>query len=32
MPLSAHEELERQFVANVTGLDLPPVQPKILLS
>ena len=32
MPLNAHEELERQFIANVTGLDLPPAQPKILLS
>lgn len=32
MPASAHEELERQYIANVTGLELPPVTPKILLS
>lgn len=31
MPLPAHEELARQYTANVTGLDLPPVTPKILL-
>ena len=32
MPVDAHEELERQYVANVTGLELPPATPKILLS
>lgn len=31
MPSKAHEELERNYVANITGLELPPVQPKILL-
>lgn len=32
MPLEAHEELERQYLANVTGLELPPAQKKIILS
>lgn len=30
-PLDAHEELERNYVSNITGLELPPVTPKILL-
>ena len=32
LPLPAHEELTRQYIANVTGLQLPPATPKILLS
>lgn len=32
MPLDAHEELVRQFTMNITGLELPPTTPKILLS
>lgn len=32
MPAQAHEELERQFTMNVTGLELPPATPQILLS
>lgn len=31
-PVEAHEELERQYISNVTGLELPPATPKILLS
>lgn len=31
MPVHVHEELERQYLASVTGLELPPVTPKILL-
>lgn len=31
-PVEAHEELARQYISNVTGLELPPVTPKILLS
>lgn len=31
MPLPAHEELARQYTSNVTGLELPPATPKILL-
>lgn len=32
MPVEAHEELARHYISNVTGLELPPVTPKILLS
>jgi len=32
MPLKAHEEVERNYISNITGLELPPAQPKILLS
>ena len=32
MPTDAHEEVERSYRANISGLELPPVQPKILLS
>lgn len=32
MPYSVHEDLERQYISNVTGMVLPPVAPKILLS
>lgn len=32
MPLKAHEQIERNYVSNLTGLELPPAQPKILLS
>ena len=32
MPTEAHEELTRHYISNVTGLELPPVTPKILLS
>jgi len=31
MPLPAHEELARQYISNVTGLDLPQATTKILL-
>lgn len=31
MPLKAHEEVERSYISNVTGLDLPPATPKILI-
>ena len=31
MPLKAHEEVERNYISNITGLELPPAQPKILL-
>lgn len=31
MPVKAHEEVERNYIANVTGLELPPATPKILL-
>ncbi len=31
MPYSIHEDLERQYIANVTGMELPPVTPKIIL-
>lgn len=30
-PCAPHEEITRQYTANVTGLDLPPVTPKIIL-
>ncbi len=30
-PADVHEELERQYLASVTGLELPPATPKILL-
>jgi hypothetical protein len=32
MPLKPHEEVERNYISNITGLELPPAQPKILLS
>jgi hypothetical protein len=32
MPLTPHEEVERNYISNITGLELPPAQPKILLS
>jgi hypothetical protein len=32
MPAKVHEEVERNYTANVTGLALPPATPKILLS
>ena len=32
LPYSVHEDLERQYISNVTGMELPPVTPKILLS
>jgi len=32
MPYQVHEDLERQYISNVTGMTLPPVTPKILLS
>jgi hypothetical protein len=31
MPMKTHEEVERSYVANITGLALPPATPKILL-
>lgn len=31
LPVKAHEEIERSYVANVTGLDLPPATPNIVL-
>ena len=31
MPVEAQEEVERSYLANTTGLSLPPAQPKILL-
>lgn len=31
-PYKVHEDLERQYISNVTGMELPPVTPKILLS
>jgi hypothetical protein len=30
-PADVHEELERQYLSSVTGLELPPATPKILL-
>lgn len=32
MPYLIHEDLERQYISNVTGMALPPITPKILLS
>lgn len=32
MPLKPHEEVERNYISNITGLELPPATPKILLS
>lgn len=32
MPVAAHEDLVRHFISAVTGLELPPATPKILLS
>jgi hypothetical protein len=32
MPLVPHEEVVRNYISNITGLELPPAQPKILLS
>jgi hypothetical protein len=32
MPLIPHEEVVRSYISNITGLELPPAQPKILLS
>ncbi len=32
LPLGVHEELERQYIGSITGLELPPATPKILLS
>lgn len=32
MPMKPHEEVERSYIANVSGLALPPATPKILLS
>jgi hypothetical protein len=31
LPYAVHEDLERQYISNVTGMELPPVAPKILL-
>ena len=31
MPVDAHEEVARQYTSNVTGLQLPPAAPKILM-
>lgn len=31
LPYSVHEDLERQYISNVTGMTLPPVTPKIIL-
>ena len=30
MPVKPHEEIERSFIANVTGLALPPATPQII--
>jgi hypothetical protein len=32
MPCETHEQLEREYLKNVTGMELPAVTPKILLS
>lgn len=32
MPMKANEDVERAYIANTTGLELPPATPKILLS
>lgn len=32
MPYKINEDLERQYVSNVTGMTLPPVTPQIILS
>lgn len=32
MPLVPHEEIVRNYISNITGLELPPATPKILLS
>lgn len=32
MPFKVHDEVEREYTKNVTGLMLPPATPKILLS
>ena len=32
MPYEINEDLKRQYISNVTGLELPPATPKILLS
>ena len=32
MPYTIHEDLERQYISNVTGMMLPPAASKILLS
>lgn len=32
MPLEIHEDLEREYVSAITGMQLPPATPKILLS
>jgi hypothetical protein len=30
-PVKAHEEIERQYTMNVTGIELPPATPQIIL-
>lgn len=32
MPYMVHEDLERQYISSISGLELPPVQPQILMS